>query len=48
LVKQQFMMCFILTSNPTPFLPDKTGKELFRHTGYLSYNELDDLFGFKP
>jgi len=41
---QQFMKYFGIAAIPTQVLLDPTGKEIFRHTGYFSFNELEQEF----
>jgi thioredoxin 1 len=42
------MKYFGIAAIPTQVLLDQEGQEFFRHTGYLSYNDLVDQFGLKP
>lgn len=41
---QNLMKLFGIVAIPTQVLLDKTGKEYYRHTGYISTLELEDVF----
>ena len=41
---QDFMKYYGIAAIPTQVLLDKDGKEVFRHTGYLSFDDLDKEF----
>lgn len=44
---QLMMKYYGVVAIPTQILLDKTGSEYFRHTGYISYNDLSQNFRLK-
>lgn len=44
LENQEFMKYYGIAAIPTQVLLDPTGREIFRHTGYYSFDELEQEF----
>jgi thioredoxin 1 len=41
---QDFMKCYGIAAIPTQVLLDPSGREIFRHTGYYSFDDLEQEF----